>query len=962
MFWGLIRSFFSVRKPHAVKGDVQKMLERAAELRDQGRLIEAIGGFEAVLRAEPYNSAAMNDLAALLNTIGREEEARRLFENAALLDDTFAPALVNHAAQLNEAFQSARAMELLERARELMPGAGYIDSAMARIRTFWGQADEARELYLSAWLKQFDDNRFAENYLFNICAVEGVSAEEIYSEHAFWAGTLSAVNRAKVKSFEQRSPGKIRIGYVSPDLRQHSVRYFFRPLLEWHDRDKFEIYAYYEFPSVDEQTELIRSKCDRFYHVPGITDDAFEELLIKDDLDILIELAGHTSINRTGLLRKKLARVQLTALGYPPTTGLQEMDFKVVDKYAAPPGTERFYSERLLRLPGTFWCFDPMEISPDPSPAPSIDRGFTTFGCFGNTSKISMKMLECWQRILCEVPGGRLIIKSITFQDPTAKSKFEERLVLAGMDLQRVRLDLPDSPGQLFNAYADIDIILDTYPFNGGTTTAFALWMGVPVVTLQGEILLSRMGSSMLHELGLTELIASDGDEYVSKAVSLALNPARLSAIRADMRQKLKASPLGNGRLYAKGFEVACLQALDDVSMPHVGPEEKGALSEEVLSARALTVYEAGNFGAATRIVSYCLKRHPDSARCILLKARLLERSEGCESAYGYLLKASEPMGETLPSEIAVYLARFQLLLGMDGEALRRVESLSGDLRVREQYGLHLDVYRAAASSRLRSELPQVVEPGERFISILVHCDSEEKFARVSHGLSQLLPPQRYELLRGEGLTRMLSYSDLLSRVKGEIVVLLHEDAEIVSHDFHREVCSAMERFDVVGSAGTRRLASPLWFDSEDGQVHGALVLPAVHARSGLELCVYSGERYVDDIQAVEGCVVVARRSSFVEVPLDGALDDVGCLPELEWSYRASRAGLRVGVVPGIGVLRRIADLPGDEIWRQAAQAFCDRYEALRAAKSRVVPGGVALPLKDGSDGWLLLRELYRAR
>lgn len=959
MFWGLVKSLFSSSKPPVAAAGVRELLERAGEHRDHGRLAEAIKAFEQVLALDPYNSFAMNDLAACFVTLGRDLEARQLYEKAALMDDTFVPALVNYAASLSESFQSAQALELLENARRLMPDAGYIDSAMARIKTSWGEAEQGRELFLSAWLKEFDDNRFAENFLFNSCSAESVSAERLYAEHAFWAETLLDIGKAPIRTKAERREGRVRIGYLSPDLRQHSVRYFFRPLLEAHDRERFEIFAYYEFGVVDAQTELIRSKCDHFRHIPGVVNAEFERIILDDDLDILVELAGHTSVNRTGLLRRRLARIQVTALGYPPTTGLSEMDFKVVDKHSAPPGTEQYYSERLLRLPNTFWCFNPLEETPNPAPPPCLKKGFVTFGCYGNAGKISSTILACWQQIMARVPDSQVVIKSLSFQDESSRESFAARMEAAGIDLNRVQLVLPDPPEALYGAYADIDLILDTYPFNGGTTTAFALWMGVPLVTLQGEVLLSRMGSSMLHELGLSELIAEEPQDYVERAVALANDHEQLAAIRASMRGKLLSSPLGNGELYARQFETACLEALNEGVASVPGSDDKPCLPEQVLVERALAVMRSGNYEAVTRIVRYCLKRYPMSLGAHLLWARLRERKGEVRQAYEDLQQACQAMESPLDAQVLIYLMRFQLLLGLNEDVLSTMSAHSLSASESEWYAVPLAVYQSAARARLGQHREITAEAGRHFLSILVHCDSDEKFARISEGVVSALPPQSYELLRGSSATRAKSYKELLGLARSDVIVLLHEDVELITHDFHREVSCAIDQFDVVGAAGVKQLCSPLWFDVDEGAPCGALVLPVQGNAVQLDLCVYSAKRYSSNLQALEGALIVARRSVFDAVPIDPQVGDVACLAELEWTYRAALAGFNLAAVPGLGVLRRVVDVPQDDAWRQSALEFSGRYEGLRAAKARCIPDGVALPLLNGKDAVLTLRSLY---
>jgi predicted O-linked N-acetylglucosamine transferase (SPINDLY family) len=304
----------------------------------------------------------------------------------------------------------------------------------------------------------------------------------------------------------------------------------------------------------DVHTASLQERADGWRDIQGMPDRAVADLIAEDRIDVLVELAGHTDGNRLSLLNRRVAPIQVTALGYPPTTGLATMDYKVSDPVADPPGVERYYSEKLLRMADCFWCFAPPECG-DVAPAPLLKNGFVTFGCFGTLAKITPKILAAWAQILARIPDARLKLKSGTLGQPYPDRFTRERLASAGIDLSRVILEGRTSSQQFPLAYHEVDVILDTFPCNGGTTTCFALWMGVPVVSLAGEILLSRMGASMLKLLGLDEVVAESFEDYVAIAERLARSPQKIMELRQLLRPRMAASPLTDGARFTRNFE-----------------------------------------------------------------------------------------------------------------------------------------------------------------------------------------------------------------------------------------------------------------------------------------------------------------------------------------------------------------------------------------------------------------------
>jgi predicted O-linked N-acetylglucosamine transferase (SPINDLY family) len=351
---------------------------------------------------------------------------------------------------------------------------------------------------------------------------------------------------------------RLKVGYVSPDFRQHSVAYFLEPLLRSHDRKVIEVFCYAEVGWPDTVTERFKQLADHWVTTVGMSDDATAERIRRDGIDILVDLAGHTSKNRLPVFARKPAPVQVTWLGYPNTTGLTAIDYRFVDAVTDPEGeTEALASETLVRLPGGFLCYGGPDDAPAPGPVPSLTTGTVTFGSFNNPAKLSAATLDAWADVLARLPQARLLLKGKPFADPATRALYLDRLAKRGVAVERIELVawLPEE-GHLA-LYNRIDIALDPFPYNGTTTTCEALWMGVPVITLRGDRHASRVGASLLTQTRLTDLIADSVEAYVETAVALAGDPARLSELRQSLRPRMAASPLCDAPAFADKIEHA---------------------------------------------------------------------------------------------------------------------------------------------------------------------------------------------------------------------------------------------------------------------------------------------------------------------------------------------------------------------------------------------------------------------
>jgi predicted O-linked N-acetylglucosamine transferase (SPINDLY family) len=347
---------------------------------------------------------------------------------------------------------------------------------------------------------------------------------------------------------------KLKIGYVSPDFRAHVVGWNLLPLLRGHDRERFEIFCYADVRRPDEFTEKLRSHADQWRSLVDVGDEQAAELIRRDQIDILVDLTVHTANHRLLVFAHKPSPVQVTYLGYCGGTGMETMDYRLSDPYLDPPGAELNYVERTVRLPGCYWCYEPGGVAPEVSPLPAPSAGHVTFACLNKFSKVSAPAMDLWAEVLRRVPGSRLIIHATP---GNYLRKVLGRFAGAGVSPDRLEFVGWQNWRAYMETYGRIDISLDPFPFGGGITTFDSLWMGVPVVTLSGRTAVGRGAHSILANVGLPELVATTGEEYVRIGVELAGDLPRLTTLRAGLRSRMESSPLMDGRRFAGNVEAA---------------------------------------------------------------------------------------------------------------------------------------------------------------------------------------------------------------------------------------------------------------------------------------------------------------------------------------------------------------------------------------------------------------------
>lgn len=352
---------------------------------------------------------------------------------------------------------------------------------------------------------------------------------------------------------------KLKIGYVSPDFHTHSVAYFAEPLLKSHNRDEFELYAYYNNSKSDETNNRLQTYFDHWQNVAGMPDDALADKIYADQIDILVDLAGHSANNRLGVLAQKPAPVQATWLGYPNTSGLSTVDYRITDAIADPQGeSDRLNTEHLIRLENGFLCYQGDQNLPVFEEIPYDRNGYITFGSFNNYVKVTNEVINLWAKILLAVPYSKLLLKSEQFSDQGMRARCLSLFSQQGISADRLILQgMLAKVSEHMAFYAEVDLALDPFPYNGTTTTFEALWMGVPTVTYSGKVHASRVGASILSRIDLHDYISYSPEEYLEIAKSKAEAHDSLRELRRGLRKRMLESSLCDGNNFARQIEKA---------------------------------------------------------------------------------------------------------------------------------------------------------------------------------------------------------------------------------------------------------------------------------------------------------------------------------------------------------------------------------------------------------------------
>ena len=464
----------------------------------------------------------------------------------------------NLAHLLAETWQMDEAEQVLQEAEALgpMPGA---KSMRASIAGRQGDADTALRLYRELAAQPDAAKNLASSSAMSSLYSDQLSAQQVADLHRELFAPLGQGARARDSFVRAPLDGRrIRLGVVSADFHhQHPVNIFMQPVLRELDRSRFEVFLYFTGVSYDDQTRLAQQRVEHWVETTTLNDTQLAKRIDADGIDLLLDLAGHTGQQRMPLFAKRAAPVQATYLGYPGSTGVPNMDWVLGDDVVTPVGSDRLCSERIARLPGTVFCFAPEVDYPYPAFPDAVAQRPLTFASFNNVPKLTPRTLALWAKILAAVPESRLLLKAPSFSDGGAVRLFGERLQKLGVDLARVEFRGPTGLTDMMAEYADVDIALDPVPYNGGTTSLQAMWMGVPVVTQRGHNFVSRMGASFMTAAGLPEWVADDDEGYVRVAVQMAQDRAALLSLKRGLRERLNACRGWNVVAHTRAMEQA---------------------------------------------------------------------------------------------------------------------------------------------------------------------------------------------------------------------------------------------------------------------------------------------------------------------------------------------------------------------------------------------------------------------
>jgi len=529
-------------------------------LKGHGKPEEAVSCYQKALSIDPDHAGTYSNLGDALSAQGKTDKAILCFQKALRLKPDDFKTYNNLGNALRKRGKLSMAVEAYKKALEIEPGHATACNNMAATLLRQGKIAEAINGYQEAVAVRPDYVIAHSNLLLAYNYQNHKDPEWLFSRHRNWA-EAHVLSEGDNPFFD---PGngpaadrKIRIGYCSPDFRTHSVAYFLEAIIKAHDRSGFEIFCYSDVICPDDVTRTFSRSVDRFTNIAGIDNTAVAERIRRDKIDILVDLAGHTAGYRMPLFSIKPAPIQVTYLGYPNTTGLTSMDYRLTDARADPPGqTDHLYSEKLVRLPHTFLCYTPPGNSPEIETTANRDSGRIIFGSFNNRTKITPEVVKAWAKILTQVPDGRIVLKSWAFSDPETRNILVDLFMENGVEPCRIELvsHIPSMFDHL-HLYNRIDIGLDTFPYNGTTTTCEALWMGVPVITLAGKTHRSRVGASLLSNVGLQDFIAESVEDYVEKGVSLANNVKERESIHRGLRSRMARSFLMDGARFTRSLE-----------------------------------------------------------------------------------------------------------------------------------------------------------------------------------------------------------------------------------------------------------------------------------------------------------------------------------------------------------------------------------------------------------------------
>lgn len=633
--------------------ELDRLCDQAAALHSVGNYPESLAVYESVLAEFAENLRALHGIGVVLHKLGRSEEGIAFIRKSLDLKPDFAGAYNNLGNIYADVKNYEAAVDCYQEFITLEPGndtayrnlalallrSGRLDEAlnvcnkaleidphqpenfmmMGNIHAERGDAEQALCCYKSVFEFAPSSTNAHTNVLFTMNFLAKFTQASIYRESRRWGKLHTADLYIRRPHLNTPVPlRRLRIGYVSGDFKLHPVSYHLKPVVEQHDRENFEIYMYSNFHRFDEMTRKLMELSDHWRNIESLPDERVDEMIRLDGIDILIDLSGHTSLNRLLVFARKPAPVQISWIGYFNTTGMTSIDYLISDAVTVPAGKDLWFSEKVVRLPDGRFCYEPPGYAPEVAPLPALRNGFITFGSFNKLTKITQETVSIWSAVLRDVPKSRLVLKTAALGTESVKNHLLEQFEQNGVDADRIEVRKESKHPQMLAEYGDIDISLDTFPFNGGATTCEALWMGVPVVTMIGRTPISRQSASLLASCGLSELlVANSQSDFIQIARNLAVDINALAQLRASLRGRLSSSPICDGALFTRNLERAyraMWQEWCDKQKKTVSLKPHHAISaEEYYNAGINCMDEKDNLSAIT-LFKMAIRKTPDFA------------------------------------------------------------------------------------------------------------------------------------------------------------------------------------------------------------------------------------------------------------------------------------------------------------------------------------------------------------
>ncbi len=526
-------------------------------LLEQGK--DAVQALQQAAQLASNDHETWNSLGNALQNVGRSGDAVICYRNASHLMPQYAeahcgqgPALLN-CGRLDEAVTSCK------RALILNPAYAMAFNNLGNALRDRRQTEDALISYRRALAIDGEFAMARGNLLMSLQYLPSIDRAEVLAEHQrFGAQFETRLKPHWPKHINVRDPNKrLKIGYVSGDFRNHAVTYFIEPVFAHHDKAGFEVFAYSNNLKRDAYTERLQEYADHWLNCAGMTDTQLAQRILADGIDILVDLAGHTAQNRLPVFAYKPAPIQVTYLGYPGTSGLSAIDYRLTDHLTEPVDldADRYYTEKLLRLPESIWCYRPVDTMPPVSPLPALTNGYLTFGSFNNSNKLNADCIALWATLLRRLPSARLLMATVA--EGEMRRRLTEQFTAHGIAPERISYYAQLPPQEFHLLLQQVDVSLDPFPVNGATTTCESLWFGIPVLTLVGNRFLSRAGWSVMNAARMPEFAAKSPEQLIEIAVGLAADLPKLASLRANMREHLRATPLFDQVHFTRNLEQA---------------------------------------------------------------------------------------------------------------------------------------------------------------------------------------------------------------------------------------------------------------------------------------------------------------------------------------------------------------------------------------------------------------------